>query len=178
MAIWIKNFPLPPSQNTANIPIVGKMAISKKTGKKYYKARVIKSKEHDHFYQMCRIWAIQNKTAMTQIKEYLKRYQEECEAKGETFALKIDFYFVFHVERVLTLKNQAQELDTDNRLKPCSDGLKMVLGLDDRYYFTEHCEKVTTTTKDLECTIIKISKMRPRNLQQILSLTTENTPAS
>lgn len=170
MVIWIDKFPLSPSVNTANVPVAGQKVRSLKTGKVYHRGRMFKSAEHVNYMKRCEAWSLINKNALDKIITALKSYKAKCEAAGVTFGLEIDCYFVFHVERIVTKSGQAQELDVDNRLKPCLDALKKALTLDDRYFFAGHYEKVTTHTKDLECVMIRIKPTTRRNLTQIRQL--------
>lgn len=146
---WIINFPLPPSVNSYLTPIVVKG-----------RGRLVKSKIHRQFMEDCHIYRLRNHVQVRKMEDALKNLKLQCEQEGRTFALRVDAYFVFHVERI-------QANDANNRLKPVLDGLVRILDVDDRFYYAGECEKIITTQRNLECAIIRISPMTPRTLEQL-----------
>lgn len=164
--IWINGFPLPHSVNDGMIPVIGKTAISGQ-GKRYYKGRMVKTKIAHSFTWECLEWKRKNLAAVNALRKEIFDLKKSTEAAGKVFALRVDCFFVFHVERLLTVNNLPEGIDADNRLKPCWDAVKMILSIDDRHFFAGQCEKLTTLTKESECSIIKISQMTPRTHQEI-----------
>ena len=169
MIVWINNFPLAPSVNNSLIPIAGKL-VRNKYGKLYRQGRMIKSNEAKVFDQMCHYWALQNSGNLSVIKNELKKIKMLAELKREPFALKVECFVVFEYGRIFTVNKKAEQLDADNRLKKTLDGLKIVLGIDDKTFFSSSCEKVTTHSKELECAMIRISLMRPRTREDIKAM--------
>lgn len=179
--IWINGFPLPPSVNEYLMPVAGKVKINQKTGKPYRAGHFVKTPIHKQFMDDCYLWRLKNNAAFWQIHAAIHKHKQLVESRGEHFALRVDAFFVFHVERVFSTKNSLIErIDADNRLKPCRDALSNLLEIDDKHFFAGGCEKVTTQAKELECSILRISPMRPRTLEEIKALQKmeANTPAS
>jgi Holliday junction resolvase RusA-like endonuclease len=79
----------------------------------------------------------------------------------------VDNYFALEDSRLWTVNNLPQQIDADNRLKPCRDALSTLLGIDDKHFFSGYFEKVSTNSKELECSAIRISLMTPRSLQDL-----------
>lgn len=113
----------------------------------------------------CHLWRAQNSKAVEIMKNQLREKIYKCKAENKTFALKVDAFFVFHVERLL-------QNDANNRLKPALDGLVEVLEIDDKHFYSGLCEKVSTDSKEKECTILRISQMTPRSREEIMALIT------
>jgi hypothetical protein len=150
--IWLANFPLPPSVNDHLMPSGGRM---------------VKTKKHRQYTDLCYLWAAQNRNAFDPIKMRLERALRVAEEMKEPFALRVDAFIVFHHDRVFTANNLLWAIDANNRLKPLLDGLVHVLKIDDKHFFAGNCEKVTTQSKDQECAILRIDFMKPRTLEQI-----------
>ncbi len=161
--IWIQGFPLAPSVNEYLIPVPGKWAITK-NGRQYQKGRFVKSKVHRNFLDQCYLWRSLNLTAFNRIHTLLHNAHKHA---GNTFALRVDCFFVFHVERIFTVNGKIEQLDADNRLKPTRDALATLLDLDDKFFFAGLCEKVTTPKESNQCAIIRIEQMIPRTLDQV-----------
>lgn len=167
--IWIDRFPLPPSVNEYLMPVAGRWTTDKK-GRSYRKGRWVKTDLHRKYVDACWIWARTNRIAFDTVQSKILDMKKDCEFRGKPFALRVDCWFVFHVERVFTEAGLPHRIDSDNRLKPCRDALAEILGIDDKYFFAGHCEKVTTRSKELECSIIRVVQMTPRTLEEIKAL--------
>lgn len=152
MSIYLLNFPLPPSENTRLIAI---------------KNRMIKSKVHVRYLELCHLWARQNQKGFDEIRNQLLDRMLECHQSGRHFSIRVDCYFIFEHDRIFTDKNVLQKLDADNRIKACLDGLSSILGIDDRHFFASSCEKLTTHSKESECSILKMTQMSPRTLEDL-----------
>lgn len=164
--IWLDKFPLPPSVNEYLMPVAGKWVIGKR-GQRYQQGRWVKTDVHRKYMDDCYLYKASNQRAFENLKQHLDSMRYKMAKDGLSFCLKVDCYFVFHVERIFTKAGEIKELDADNRLKPCRDALSKLLEIDDRHFFDGVCEKVTTRTKESECTIIRISPMVPRTLEEI-----------
>lgn len=152
MSIWLVKFPLPPSENTRLFAV---------------RSRMVKSKVHRQYTDLCHLWANHNQKAFDDIRNQLLDKMMECHQAGRHFALRVDCYFVFEHSRIYTQANALEKLDADNRIKAALDGLSSILGIDDRHFFASSCEKLTTHSKDLECSVLKISQMSPRTLEDL-----------
>lgn len=164
--LWLANFPLPPSVNEYLMPVSGGWSVSKK-GRAYQKGRWVKTKEHTDYMKRCELWALANKRGFTDAKEKLKEEVRKATLEKKRIAFRVDTYFAFENSRIWTVNNLPQQLDADNRLKPCRDALAKILEIDDKYFFSGFFEKVTTTNKNEECTILRIETMYPRTLEDI-----------
>lgn len=173
--MWILDFPLPPSVNSYLMPVAGKIKFSQKRKKHYTPGRLVKTKEHIAYESECTMWILQNRQMVEKIKERIFFALKAAENDFKPFALRVDFYFCFEHSRVLTVNHKIQQRDRDNFLKPATDQLKNVLGIDDKYIFSGNVEKVTAKTKDEECVLIRVSVTRPRTKEQILDLVKSET---
>ncbi|CAB4149777.1 Crossover junction endodeoxyribonuclease, RusA-like [uncultured Caudovirales phage] len=176
--IWLVNFPLPPSVNEYLMPVAGRWSIDKK-GKSYRKGHFVKTKLHSDYLDRCKRWRMQHKTAWEKIQYELIHMQDLARLGRQPFALRVDCFFAFEHSRLWTQTGEVQSIDSDNRLKPCRDALAKLLGIDDKYFFSGFFEKVSTRSKELECSILRISQMTPRTLDDLKTqIKMENSPAS
>ncbi len=113
---------------------------------------------------------MKNNGLVKEVYRTLKEMKDALEKHQKPFALQVDCYFAFHLSRVLTLKNHAQKLDTDNFMKAAIDGLVKVIGIDDKYYFSCGAQKVTVDSNQRECALLRITPMKPRTLTDIQAL--------
>lgn len=169
--IWIVNFPLPPSVNDYLMPVAGGWSVNKK-GRKYQKGRWVKTEPHKLYMQRCHEWKLLNGEAWYKIRAELKAQVLKARQERRRVAFQVDTYFAFHDERIWTVNNIPERLDADNRLKPCRDALADILEIDDKYFFSGFFEKVSTKTKEEECTYMRITPMIPRTLESIKKMIT------
>lgn len=158
MATWLFNFPMPPSANSRLTLGAG---------------RFVKSKSHRVFRDLCHLWALQNRSDFEPIRDELIMLTRQMKEKHGFAAFRVDVYFAFTDSSIKTA-------DTDNRMKALYDGLAAILEIDDRHFYAGNCEKVMTTSKEQECSVIRIEPMRPRTLTEIRALARaeHRTPAS
>ena len=161
------DFPLPPSVNDYLMPVAGKVKINK-YGKPYRAGHLTKTKIHDDFWKECVRWHLSAVPEMARIRAKIMEAKRESEARGELFALRVDMYFVFHVDRLISNRLDSKKLDRDNRIKPATDAISKLLLIDDKYFYAGFSEKVTTENKENECTIIQITQTSPRTLQDVM----------
>lgn len=166
MDIWLMNFPLPPTVNEYLMPVAGRWAVSKK-GKRYQKGGFVKTKLHSDYLKRCYEWRALHNTGWQRIQEDLHARLESARRNGLRFALRVDTYFAFEESRLWTVNNLAQQIDADNRLKPCRDALSKLLGIDDKHFFGGFFEKITTHSKEYECSTLRITLMTPRTLEDL-----------
>lgn len=167
MAVWLSDFPLPPSVNTHLVPVVsGKYAVNKR-GQVYQKAHFYKSKEHSNYYKQCQEWAFLNQRSFLPIKKLLLESKKEHSDLKVPFCLQVDHYFAYQKDRIFTVNRLPEQLDADNGLKPCRDALAKLLEIDDKHFFSGFFEKVTCDKKEQECSMIRISHTSPRTLDSV-----------
>lgn len=153
-----------PTVNNSLVKVAGNGHLKFNKRGKPYRQQFAKSKTHKAFENACKVWQTMNSRAVMAMRNELLKYKSEIEKKGGRFALRIECFFAFSEEQMWSAGFAP---DADNRLKPCLDALKKILELDDVLYFATLSEKVTTTTKDQECSVIRISPMTHRTLDQV-----------
>lgn len=160
------------------MPVAGDWSVNKK-GKTYRKGRWVKTAEHTNYVKRCEKWALLHGSAFIQIRDEMISLVEDARQNKERLAFKVDTYFAFEDNRLWTVNNLPQQLDADNRLKPCRDALAKLLKIDDKYFFSGFFEKVSANKKDEECTIIRISLQKARTLQNLkMEIKTERESAT
>jgi len=148
------------------MPVAGPTARNKK-GKLYTTGRWVKTDPHRQYMKRCHEWRALHNASWWKIQEELQGMVRASRAAKERFGLRVDCFFAFEDSRLWTVNGLPQRLDADNRLKPCRDALAELLGIDDKYFFSGFFEKVSTTSKEHECTFLRISQMTPRTLQDL-----------
>ena len=112
-------------------------------------------------------WKLQNRIDVDEAQIFFKRLL----AANPALFLRVDCYFVFHVERLLTktkrAKSPVKALDANNRLKSCLDKVSEIIGVDDKHFVTGVCEKVFCESKHQEQVIVKIRETELRVWTQI-----------
>jgi len=164
--IWLVNFPLPPSVNEYLMPVAGRWATTKK-GRVYQKGRWVKTQEHANYLKRCEKWSMIHNVSFVEIGEELRGMVRAARTAKKRIAFKVDTYFAFEDSRLWTVNNLPEQLDADNRLKPCRDALADLLKIDDKYFFSGFFEKVSAPSKDQECTFLRISVTSPRTIQDV-----------
>lgn len=160
MSIWFAKFPLSPSVNDSLMPIP--MKKMKKDGSTYMGAGFTSTAVMKQFKVLVQLYKNRHAEDLKPLKKQLKGWVDEG------YVLQIDCFFVFHDDRVFSTPNKkVLRIDANNRLKGQLDAVSTVVGIDDSYFFSGNCEKVTSSKKEDECAIIKISPMKPRTIEQI-----------
>lgn len=164
--MWtFKSLPLPPSANGLHDATHRTVWRKDKAGRAYQTKAYGKknSKEYQAFLDHCELLA---RHVQIHNPQTIKDIQSKI-LKG--YMLHVDFYFVVHKPRILTKDGFAMSFDVDNRLKPMLDGFKRIIQTDDKHFFKCTEEKISTDTKESECTIAILKIMHPRNLNQLLT---------
>lgn len=156
---------MPPSVNTMLMPVMGAMRRNKR-GQVYAAGRMVKSKEHILYAKLCDQWAIKYRTGLEAFKRDLHRTKEKCEVSHKPFCLSIDAFYMFHVERILTVNGKVEQKDVDNLNKANLDNLCRILEIDDKHIFKINAEKCSTDQH--ECVMIKISQYTMRSRQDVI----------
>lgn len=154
--VWVDGLPLPPTVNDYLIPV---------------RNRLVKTKTHADYDRQFSMWVIRNLDGINSMKHKIKLILNQREYK----ALRVDMYFCFHEPRLISKLGDIQKLDRDNRIKPATDQMHKLIGVDDKHIFAGNSEKVITQRKDEECLIVRISTMKPRTKQQILEQMSQET---
>ncbi len=163
-SIWLTRMPIPPSVNASLIPRPVRK-LSQKNGKAYWGAGQRLSPQSIEFKKAVSAYGKVNRFALDRIASNLKKLVEQG------WVLRVDVFIAFEESRVFSSPNRKiLQLDGNNRIKPLLDGVASLLGIDDSVFFRGDCEKVTTASKESECTLVRIQPVRPRTLQQIQQL--------
>lgn len=160
----IKDWPMPPSVNTMLMPVMGAMRRNKK-GQVYASGRMVKSKEHVEYAELCNQWALKYQRGLDRFKEELKTIKAHKESQGIPFCLSLDAFYLFHVEHLITVNGKVEKRDTDNLNKAALDNLCRIIEIDDKHIFKINAEKCSTIIN--ERVILKISLCEMRSADDI-----------
>lgn len=160
----ILDFPMPPSVNTMLMPVMGEMRRNKK-GQVYASGRMVKSKEHIEYAKLCNQWALKYQRGLDRFKEDLHAAKAKKESEGQPFCLSVDAFYMFHVERLITVNGKVEKKDVDNLNKAGLDNLCRILEIDDKHIFKINAEKCSTATS--ERVILKISLFEMRSDEKV-----------
>ena len=138
--ILFNDLPLPPSVNHCYAGFHGRR----------FRSKALKS-----FLRSAEAWKL---THMGQVL-FAERLMRGWLAKG--FQIRVDCWFCFEHSRIYTMKGEVKALDAHNYIKPLHDALAEMLRIDDKHFFAGNAEKVTTKSKDEECSIVKLTPMSP-----------------
>jgi len=164
--IVIDNFPLGPSANELYEPNVRRYR--DKSGKlRVTVAGYRKGKVLSEYMEAVELYKSRNIIKIIDISKQCKEWLKEG------YVLRVDTYHAFQYDRVWTVNKKAQRLDANNRVKACLDAVANMIGVDDKYFFDGDCGKLSCDRRESECTIIKISPMKPMTLDQIRQKLTE-----
>lgn len=142
--IVFDRLPLCPSQN-AQLTISYKHRRFIKTDK----ARLFDSQMNDYALHFNKI--IQNAKAIINPKDILK----------------VDCYFIFHKDRILSKKLELKRIDSDNRVKSTRDAISKLLEHDDRYFVTGIVERCYCDDIKDEQAIVIITKSSLKSYDQL-----------
>lgn len=145
--VVITDFPLAISVNKA-YPTIG--------------GRRVRSGDYKKFLVYAARWKGLHMGQLLDIEEQLRSWMREG------YQLRVDSWFCFLHERLYTKKNEVKALDSHNFTKSLHDALAELLNIDDRHFFAGLAEKVSTSTKEEECTILRITPHLPQTKDSIL----------
>ncbi len=156
--IILLGIPLPPSANE-------QLMTARPNGKRF--TRMIKTLKARAFDDDLRLWMLKNKSEIFEIREKAKAMISD---DSKTF-LRVDCYFAFQNDRLFSKTKKAKDfvkrLDANNRLKSSLDALSHILNIDDRYFWTGLCEKVSCESAHDEQVIIKVSAWTAKTISQV-----------
>lgn len=140
----LTRLPIPPTSNRFVIPANG---------------RLIKSPEARRYEATMKMYELRHFKEIEQIREAFKNKH-----------LKVDRYFVFSKDRLITKKNTLKKLDTSNRVKVLDDCVSKLIGIDDCLFITGVAEKLWCDNPKDEQVIIKFSEYKIRQFETIEGL--------
>jgi hypothetical protein len=150
MEFWLDGFPMPPSINEQLMSVRG---------------RLIKTKKAREFDKQVNEYCRANRAI---IKEIKKELTPALAMQG----LKIDCFFAFHEDRLVTKTKKAKDwlkvLDANNRLKSTLDGISKALEIDDKFFIAGNCEKVSCKSLEDQRVLIRIKPQNLKNLEAVL----------
>lgn len=89
----------------------------------------------------------------------------------EKFALKVDCYFVWPKNQILTTgakaQNWAHRKDAHNRIKQLHDALSEAIMIDDMYFFAGDTEKIINDKIQEPYAMVRITKHTPRTIHDL-----------
>ncbi len=162
ISIWIKDFPLSPSQNACIRPSAPRPG---------QKPRLIKTEEYARYRDKVDRWRLRYVYALQEISEKL----EHARAHDPLLLFKVEMYFYFLPERIQSKKGipLLKRNDVDNFIKPTTDALVKCIGVDDSLFWHRTAVKLALPEGDLqERTIIRIQDYRMGLDNPILKLAT------
>lgn len=154
---------MPPSANSTMMPIMNKVKFNKR-GKPYASGRFVKTGEYRDYETACTHWALSYRTALEKLKADIILRRQALAKENKSITFKVEFWAVFPKDRLFTVNNKLEKIDSDNRLKPAKDLLFKILCIDDKHVFRDEIEKITG---DREQMIVRITEMEPRSEAQI-----------
>lgn len=156
--IILSGIPLPPSANE-------QLMTARPNGKRF--TRMIKTLKARAFDDDLRLWMLKNKDQIFQIRQHAKAMVSD---ETKTY-LRVDCYFAFQNDRLFSKTKRAKDfvkrLDANNRLKSSLDALSHILNIDDRYFWTGLCEKVSCDSAQDEQIIMKVSAWTAKTINQV-----------
>lgn len=154
---------MPPSVNNTLMPIMGKVKFNKR-GKPYASGRMVKSNQAKDYEADCIYWSLGYKKSLDALKAEIIKRRQALRLENKELTLKIEFFAVFAHEKLFTVNNKLEPLDSDNRLKPAKDAIFTILCLDDKHVFRDEIEKITG---DKEQMIVRITEYQPKTHEQV-----------
>lgn len=149
MLFWVNCFPLPPSANKQLASVRGrhiKTAVARRFDEKIMHLKSMRQAE----------WTTIEKSFRPFLKDHV---------------IRVDQYFVFHKDRIFTKTKQAKDwvhqLDHLNFNKASEDGLVKCIGIDDKFFFSGHKEKVWCEDPKQEQIIFRLSLTKPRSILDV-----------
>lgn len=98
--------------------------------------------------------------------ETMKTWMANYEAEKKILALRLDLIFVLHKSKLISKENKPKAYDVDNRIKPCLDQVKGLLGLDDKHFFSVASTKATTEDMSQQQVLIRVGVAHIENFDR------------
>jgi hypothetical protein len=143
--LLLKRFPLPPSSNKLYASVNG---------------RLIKSVEGRRYDASVDMYRLKEFKVLDQFKETIK----------PTDVFRVDMYFIFMKDRLVSKKDTIKRLDSSNRIKQTSDGLAKIIDVDDCRFITGSYHKAYCRFPQDEQVIIYVKKTALLSLEESLDL--------
>lgn len=129
----LKKIPIPPTSNNLYSSVRG---------------RLIKSIEGRKYEAALKLYSLRNFKLIEKIKEQLK--------PNDT--LRVECYFIFHKNRIISKKGEYKKLDATNRIKALHDALSEMIGIDDKQFISISADKIICENVDDEQVVVLINK--------------------
>lgn len=154
----LKSLPIPNSVNRGFAAVRG---------------RLIKTAEARKFDQEIAIWLYsQNNKTLSNIRALAKN------AVSNNKMLQVDRYFIYPKHKLFTKEKKSKglivpespkKIDADNRVKPLLDAVAKIIGVDDKYFFSGHTEKMVSEDTSLQNTcIVVVYSFDPLNFDPLI----------
>lgn len=138
----LKRIPIPPTSNNLYASVRG---------------RLIKSIEGRKYESALKLYSIRNFKILDKIKSNLK----------PSDSLRVDCFFIFHKNRIISKKGEYKKLDVTNRIKALHDAISDMVGIDDKQFISVGCEKIICENQEDEQVIVLLSKSVQRDFSII-----------
>lgn len=161
--IIIKDFPLPPSINSAYMPIIGKIKRNSR-GKVYGAGRMVKTDQYRDYESKCIKWQLRYQTALNSLKNEILDRKKILQNAGKELSLKLEMYAILPKEWIFTVNGKLENRDADNYNKVCQDNVFKMLCLDDKHVFKNEIQKVSGSKPYM---IIRLTEYEPKTEDQI-----------
>jgi hypothetical protein len=161
--VILDNLPMPPTSNNSYTPMVIKG-----------QTRFLATRSLKAYQESMREWRLQHLSLIAAARAELF---DPILGRPKFGVLRVDRFFAFHRAALWTNEMQPKQLDGTNRIKPLDDALaELVLGLDDKYFFSGVAEKVEARDNQRECALVVLSLMQPQTLSNLRALTPQGRP--
>lgn len=124
-AMLLKGLPMPPSSNAL-------YRFARVKGMQ----RLVPTGELKAYKRAMRDYYLANKQLCDDIANQLKQ------DVNEGFVFRLNRFFFFSRDKVLTKQGNVKKRDTTNSIKAFDDALSEALGLDDKYFFSSVAQKI------------------------------------
>jgi Holliday junction resolvase RusA-like endonuclease len=119
-----------------------------------FNKRFIKTHQARFFDQQMQSWIRSQHQDLVKLLPIIQAIQDG-------YQLKVDYYFLFHVERVIwKRKKTLRPLDVDNRIKPLQDWVAKIIGIDDTHFKKGFREIISVEKKEDQCAIVVLTKTK------------------
>ncbi len=149
--VLMLELPMPPQSNNQYIPVPHFHTGGRVT------ARKVKSRELQSYQFDMQNYRLGN---LKQFKLCVEVLEDIITKQGKL--LRIDRYFGFAHENVITKKHLPKKLDVSNRIKAFDDALSDLIGIDDKYIWKGTEEKAVIRPQSKEQAAVMISAYLPR----------------
>lgn len=134
------------------------------------RGRFIKATEARVFDNNVLNYILRNRKIIEEIRIDLLKYID----KG--LMLRVDTYFCFEYQKLITKEGKPKTIDTNNRIKATLDAVSKAIGIDDKYFSQGYSEKVVRCTSSNEDHSIILIEPTSQIVSEETILTTATIP--